>query len=132
MAPSGGAALPYGELQHAATYLGMARTLRGIGIGNIIWGFLVIAIGVSNLTSGAGTAGFLLQFGAAVGIAYIVIGLAIVGEGVWFIAAPTGPSFLIAAITMFISCALMNGGPIIIVALIFYGISLIQRFSPQP
>ena len=37
--------LPYGELQQAAIYCAMARTLRGIGIGNIIWGVAVIVIG---------------------------------------------------------------------------------------
>lgn len=38
------ASLPYGELQHAVTYLGMARTLQGIGLGVIFFGLCISCI----------------------------------------------------------------------------------------
>jgi hypothetical protein len=123
-ASTSGVVIQYGELQHAAIYLGMTRVLRGYGIGNIIFGVILCVLSVA----------FLLQpdhaFSLLGGLFCGIIGLAFIGEGVWLIAAPSAAGLLVAAITMFVSAVIfLLYNVVVLVVLIIAGVSLITRYK---
>jgi hypothetical protein len=120
-----GTTLPYGELQHAATYLGMARTLRGIGIGNIVWGAILLVISIVMSLSG-GTSKTEALVSCAI---FLVFSLGFIAEGVWLIVAPSSTGLLVAAISMFLNALLFGRGILILILLIAYGVVLIQRYK---
>jgi len=121
--------LPYSELQQAAIYCGMARTLRGIGIGNILWGIVIILFGVTNAMSALSGVSVTTTIGLVFGVAYIFFGVVFIAEGIWLIAAPSASGLLVAAFTMFVSCVLFIAGPLLIIVLVLFGLSLIRRYQ---
>lgn len=120
-------ALPYGALEQAAVYLGMARTLRGIGIGQIIWGVLIITISIimANMPGVSSTPTSALLIGIIGGL----FGLFFIGQGIWLIVAPSAVGLLVAAITMFVLAAVFLGRILLMLVLIFYGVALIKRYK---
>lgn len=102
----------------------MARTLRGIGIGNILLGVIEGVI-----------AGFILAGGIApssqvmliIGVVFGFFCLALIAEGIWLIAAPSAAGLLVAAISMFVAAVLFIRGILGLLILVFYGIELLKR-----
>jgi uncharacterized protein YjeT (DUF2065 family) len=122
-------ALPYGELQQAAIYESIVRTLRGIGIGNIIWGALLAIVGAFIAFSQTISAGSSPTLPPLFGMILLVFGVVFIAEGIWLIAAPTAAGLLVAAITLFFNAVLFFNGIIVMLIIVFYGISLLQRFK---
>jgi hypothetical protein len=129
-AVSPGLVLPYGELQHAATYLAVVRMLRVIGIGNIVWGAVLMIIGLLSaigsmtwLSGSDSSTVMLLAIGAVIG----ALGLAFIGEGVWLIAKPSANGLLVAAITMFVTGVVCLRGILALIVFIAYGLALLKR-----
>lgn len=92
--------LPYGDLQQAAIYLGMERTLRGIGVGKIILGVILIIFSVGGLIGLSISATSLdIVFHAI----YAIFGLWFIVEGIWLLVAPSATGLLVAAISMFVA-----------------------------
>ncbi len=128
--------LPYGELQHAATYLGIARSLRGVGIGQIVYGViqllvaLFFAIQFFSFGAAVSTVGPLLLIVA--GLLASVIGVGFIAGGIWLITAPSARAMLMAAVGMFVSAGLflLHGRVgLLIVILVVYGITLLKRYK---
>lgn len=111
-----------GNMHHALNYMAMVQTLRGIGIGNIILG--VILLGISLLMQNAA--------GIETFPVFIIIGLSVcvvlICEGIWLIAAPSSAGMLVAAISMFVVGILFLNGIVVLLILGFYGYSLIKRY----
>ncbi|HEX2951360.1 MAG TPA: hypothetical protein VHV83_17585 [Armatimonadota bacterium] len=117
--------VPYGDLQQAATYLAMKRTLRGIGIGNIIWGIFLIAFGILYTT--------IIKSSDVAAMVVIAIngllGLVFIAEGIWLLAAPSANGLLVAAISMFAAGALSIPRILLVIILVLYGVSLLKRYK---
>lgn len=130
--PSAMPILVYGDLEHATTYLGVARTLRGIGIGQIIWGIFVLGLG---LLFALALNDLDMTVRLIVGTMYFAFGVAFITEGIWFVVAPSAAGLLVAAITMFVTALLFVLGMFSIIGiatlivLIVYGISLIRIYK---
>lgn len=122
-----GVVLQYGELQHAATYLGMARALRGIGIGNIVWGFILIIIAIVLSPAVQHSTGTNAKVLLVMSILYGVFAIIFIAEGIWLTASPSAAGLMTAAITMFVSAGLFVRGIVLLLALVFYGVALIKR-----
>ena len=121
--------MSYGELQHAAIYVAMTRSLRGIGIGQIIWGVLLTAIWFAITLHASSTgnegAGVLL----IITIVIACFGAILIAVGIWLIVSPSAIGLLIAAISMFVVAAISIRGILVSLILIFYGIALIKRYK---
>ena len=119
-------ALPYGKLQQAVVYMGMTQTLRKIGLGHIIFGVFLVAIGAILAFNGREFLGIPSTVMMAI---YGVLGMMFLAEGIWLTVAPSAVGLLVAAISLFVAAVFFCNGIILLIILICYGIVLIKRYQ---
>ncbi len=72
-----------GWLRRALMFHGLARQLRGSGIGSVLFGVLAIAMGASTMGQ------------VPINGALIVLGILLIAEGVWVMAAPSAAGLVV-------------------------------------
>ncbi len=122
------ATLAYGELQHAAIYLGMARTLRGMGIGQLVTGVIWIALGVYFWFKSQGALTPSSSYNLGVSVIFLLTGLWLIGSGIWFVATSSETAMQVAGVSMIVIGGIFALYSILVaIILIFYGIEVLRR-----